>query len=45
MDSKLTSAIEKLLSELRYENEKLAESLIARSGSANAAIREKYVKK
>ena len=27
-------------SELRYENEKLAESLIARFESANAAIRE-----
>ena len=40
MDSKLTSAIEKLKSELRYENEKLAESLIARSESAIVAIRE-----
>jgi len=40
MYSKLTSAIEKLKSELRYENEKLAESLIARSESAIAAIRE-----
>jgi hypothetical protein len=29
MDSKLTSAIEKMKSELGYENEKLAESLIA----------------
>jgi hypothetical protein len=29
-----------LKSELRYENEKLAESLIARFESANAAIRE-----
>ena len=38
MDSKLTSATEKLKSELRYENEKLAESLIARSEPANAAI-------
>jgi hypothetical protein len=38
--SKLTSAIEKLKSELRYENEKLAESHIARSESANAAILE-----
>jgi len=42
MDSKLPSAIEKLKSELRYENEKLAESLIARSESANAAIREEF---
>jgi len=41
MDSKLASAIEKLKSEIRYENEKLTESLIARSESANAAIREK----
>jgi hypothetical protein len=40
MDSKLTSAIEKLKSELSYENEKLAESLIARSESVNATIRE-----
>ena len=40
MDSKLTSAIEKLKSELRYENEKLADSLIARSESEIAAIRE-----
>jgi len=40
MDSRLASAIEKLKSELRYENEKLTESLIARSESANAAIRE-----
>ena len=40
MDSKLTSAIEKFKSELRYENEKLSESLIARSESANVAIRE-----
>ena len=42
MDSKLTCAIEKLKSELRYENEKLAESLIARSESANVAIREEF---
>jgi signal transduction histidine kinase len=42
MDSKLASALEKLKSELRYENEKLAESLIARSESANAAIREEF---
>jgi hypothetical protein len=42
MDSKLTCAIEKLKSELRYENEKLAESLVARSESANAAIREEF---
>jgi hypothetical protein len=40
MDSKLATVIEGLKSELRYENEKLAESLIARSESANAAIRE-----
>jgi len=40
MDSKLASAIEKLKSELRYEKEKLTESLIARSESANVAIRE-----
>jgi len=40
MDSKLASAIEKLKSELRYENKKLTESLIVRSESANAAIRE-----
>ena len=38
MDSKLTCAIQKLKSELRYGNEKLAESLITRSESANAAI-------
>jgi len=31
MDSKLASAIENLKSELRYENEKLTESLIAGS--------------
>jgi hypothetical protein len=42
MDSKLTSAMEKLKSELGHENEKLAESLIARSESANAAIREEF---
>jgi len=42
VDSKLPSAIEKLKSELRYENEKLAESLIARSESADAAIREDF---
>jgi len=40
MDSKLASATEKLKSELRYEKEKLTESLIARSESANVAIRE-----
>jgi hypothetical protein len=40
MDSTLTSIIEKLKSELRYENEKLAESPTARSESANAAIRD-----
>jgi len=40
MDSKLASAIEKLKPELRYENEKLTESLITRYESANAAIRE-----
>jgi hypothetical protein len=38
MDSKLAFAIEGLQSELRYENEKLAESLIARFEPANAAI-------
>jgi hypothetical protein len=38
MDSKSATAIEGLKSELRYENEKLAESLIARFESANAAI-------
>jgi len=37
MDSKLASAKEGLKSELRHENEKLAESLIARFESANAA--------
>jgi hypothetical protein len=40
MYSKLTSAIEKLKTELRCENINLAENLIARSESANAAIRE-----
>jgi len=40
MDSKLASAIEKLKSELRYEKEKLTDSLITTSESANAAIRE-----
>ena len=42
MDCKLTSAIENLKSELRYENEKLADSFIARFESANAAIREEF---
>jgi polyhydroxyalkanoate synthesis regulator phasin len=42
MDSKLTSAIKNLKSELRYENEKLTESLIARSESANAAIPKEF---
>jgi len=42
MDSNLTSAIEKLKSELRCENKKLTESPIARSESANAAIREEF---
>ena len=42
MDCKLASAIEGLKSELRYENGKLAESLIARLESANAAIREEF---
>ena len=42
MNSKLACAIESLKSELRYENEKLAESLIARIESANAAIREEF---
>jgi hypothetical protein len=40
MDSKLTSAIENLKSELRYENEKLAEILIARFEPVNVEIRE-----
>jgi vacuolar-type H+-ATPase subunit I/STV1 len=40
MDSKLASAIENLKSELKYEHEKLAENLLARFESANAAIRE-----
>jgi len=38
MDSKSTSTIEILKSELRYENEKFPESLIAKFESANAAI-------
>ena len=42
MDSDLTSAIENLKSELRYENYKLAESLIARFESANVEIREEF---
>ena len=42
MDSKLASAIESLKSEIRYEHEKLAESLIARVKSANAAIRGEF---
>jgi len=42
MDSKLTSTIEKLKSELRYGSKKLAESLIARSESVNAAIRQEF---
>jgi len=42
MDSKLSSAKEELKSELRYENEKLAESPIARSESANSAVREEF---
>jgi len=41
-DSKLAYAIDRLKSDLRYENEKLAESLIARFESANAAIREEF---
>jgi len=45
MDSKLTSAVEKFKSELRFENEKLAERLIARYESANAAIREECIAK
>jgi hypothetical protein len=40
MDSKLTSAIENSKSELRYENEILPESLIARLESPNGAIPE-----
>ena len=42
MDSKLASAIEVLKYELRYENEKLSKSLIARFESANSAIREDF---
>jgi flagellar biosynthesis regulator FlbT len=42
MDCKLTSAIENLKSELRYENEKLAENLIARFESVNVEIREEF---
>jgi hypothetical protein len=42
MDSTSTSTIENLKSELRYENEKLPESLIARFESANAAIPEGF---
>ena len=42
MDSKLASAIESLKSELKYENKKLAESLIARNESANVAILEEF---
>jgi flagellar biosynthesis regulator FlbT len=42
MDSKLTSAIENLKSELRYENEKLAENLISRFESVNVEIREEF---
>jgi glucose-6-phosphate-specific signal transduction histidine kinase len=42
MDSKLASAKEGLKSELRHENKKLAESLIARFESANAAIRKEF---
>ena len=42
MDSTLVSHIESLKSELRYENEKLAESLMARIKSANAAIRKEF---
>jgi polyhydroxyalkanoate synthesis regulator phasin len=38
----LVSAVEVLKSELRYENETLAESLIARFESAFAAIREEF---
>jgi len=45
MDSKLTSAVENLKSELRCENEKLAESLIARSESANATVRQEFNEK
>jgi hypothetical protein len=40
MESKLAPAIQKLKFELRCGNEKLAESLISKSESANAAIRE-----
>jgi len=45
MDSKLTSTIQNLKSELRYENEKLPESLIARFESANASIPEYFIEK
>ena len=42
MNSKLASAIENLKSELRYDNIKLAERLIPRFESANAAIRGEF---
>jgi hypothetical protein len=38
--AEVASATEGLKSELRYENEKLSESLIAKFESANAAIQE-----
>jgi hypothetical protein len=42
INSKLTSATEKLKSELRNEKEKLAENIIAGCESANAAVREEF---
>ena len=42
MNYKLTSAIENLKSELRYENEKLAENLVARFESVNVEIPEEF---
>ena len=42
MDSKLTSAIENLKSELKYEKEKLAENLIVRFESVNVEIPEEF---
>jgi len=42
LDSKLSSSKEELKSKLSHENEKLAESPIVRSESANAAVREEF---
>jgi deoxyhypusine synthase len=42
VDCKLSFAIENLKAELRYENEKLAENLIARFESVNVEIREEF---